>query len=84
MHYFQIEFEAHDRQEKLLREARERRLSRALKSRKRNDGVFNQLRVHRFVGFLWREPGNGVGRGIVEDGELIPGSTEQTKTASTA
>src|SRR5215210_1834144 len=56
MHYFQIEFEAHNRQEELLREARERRLARALKSRRCNDSVLEQLRVRRLLGLSRARP----------------------------
>jgi hypothetical protein len=52
MHYFQIEFEAHDRQEVLLREARERRRARALKSRTRDDGVLKHLHLRRLAAGL--------------------------------
>jgi len=85
MHYFQTEFEAHDRQEELLREARERREAGALKSRRWNDGVLEQLRLRRLVGLLWREPGYDAGFvSFEEDGEAIPCSAEQTKMVSTA
>jgi hypothetical protein len=85
MHYFQIEFEAHNRQEELLREARERRLARALKSRRCNDSVLEQLRVRRLLGLLWHESRYEAGCAIVEeDGEVLPRPTERTKATGTA
>ena len=52
MHYFQIEFLAHERQGELVYEARERRLAQALKSADRNDGLLHQLLVRHFAGLL--------------------------------
>jgi hypothetical protein len=52
MHYFQMEFLVHERREELLREARERRLTRALGSAKRDDGLLHQLLVRHFAGLL--------------------------------
>jgi hypothetical protein len=52
MHYFQMEFLVHERQEKLLREARERRLAHALKLAKRDDGPLHWLLVRHLTGLL--------------------------------
>ena len=52
MHYFQMEFLAHERQEELLREASLVHLARALKSADRNDDLLNQLLVRHLAGFL--------------------------------
>jgi hypothetical protein len=85
MHYFQAEFQVHERREELLREARERRLARALKLRKHDDGVPAQLHVRRFVGLLRREPGYEVSsEGFEEDGEVIPSPAGCTKTAGSS
>ena len=84
MHYFQMEFEAHERQEELLHEARERRLGRALKSKRWNDGVLSQLHVLRLVGLRRRQPGYEVGLdAFEEDGKVVPCPAECTKTADT-
>jgi hypothetical protein len=85
MHYFQMEFQAHEHREELLREARERRLAQALESRRCNDGVLSQLHVRRLVGLLRREPGCEVGsEGFEEDGEATPCLAGRTKTAGTS
>jgi len=85
MHYLQMEFEAHDRQEELLREARERRLARALKSRRWNNSMLDPLHLRCLVGLLWRDTGYEAGIAIVEeDGEAMPCPAEHTKTAGTA
>ena len=79
MHYLQTEFEARDRQEELLREARERRLARALASRRRDGSVLSQLRVRRLVGLLGREPGYEVG-----SEEILPRPAERAKISGTS
>ena len=56
MHYFQMEFLAHERQEELLREAHEGRLAHALKSANRNDGPLHQLPVRHLAGLLHASP----------------------------
>jgi hypothetical protein len=85
MHYFQMEFQAHERQEELLREARERRLAHALKSRGYDDGVPSQLHVRHLVGVLRREPGYEAGSEIFqEDGDATPCPAGRTKTAGTS
>ena len=56
MHYLQVEFLAHERQEELLREAHEGRLAHALKSAKRNDGPLHQLPVRHLAGLLRVSP----------------------------
>jgi hypothetical protein len=85
MHYLQTEFEARDRQEELLREARERRLARALESRRRDDGVLKQLHLRGLVALLWRESGYEVLSDVLEeDGEVVPCPSEHTKTAGTS
>jgi hypothetical protein len=78
MHYLQTEFEARDRQEELLREARKRRLARALASRRREGSVLSQLRVRRLVGLLGREPGYEVG-----SEEILPRPAERAKISGT-
>lgn len=84
MHYFQLEFEAHERQEELLHEARERRLGRTLKSNRWNNGVPSRLHVLRLVGLLRRGPGYEVGLDAFdEDGKVVPCPAECTKTADT-
>ena len=52
MHYFQMEFLAHERQEELLREASLVHLARALKSADRNDDLLHQLLVRHLAGLL--------------------------------
>ena len=85
MHYFQAEFQAHERQEELLREAREQHLARALKSRRHDDGVLGQLHVRRLVGLLGRELGYEAGsEGFEEDGEIMHCPPGCTKTAGTS
>ena len=85
MNYFQAEFQAHERQEQLLREAREQHLARALKSRRHDDGVLGRFHVRRLVGLLGREPGYEAGsEGFEEDREIIPCPPGCTKTAGTS
>jgi len=79
MHYLQMEFEGRDRQEELLREARKRRLARALASRRRDGSVPNQPRVRRLVGLLGRESGYEVG-----SEEILPRPAERTKISGTS
>lgn len=52
MHYFQMEFLAHEHQEELLREAPLVRLARALRSANRDDGLLHQLLVRHLAGLL--------------------------------
>jgi hypothetical protein len=85
MHYLQMEFEAHDRQEELLREARERRLAHDLKPSTHDDGVLKRLLLRRLAGLLRREPGyEALSAVLEEDGEVIPCPSEHTKTAGTS
>jgi hypothetical protein len=78
MYYFQMEFQARERRDELLREARQRRLGRALKSRGHNDGVLGQLQMRRLIGLLKREP--GCEAGFEEDGEATSCLAGCTKT----
>ena len=56
MHYFQMEFLAHERREELLREARQRRLARALWSAKQDDSVTPRRSLLRgLLQLSWRE-----------------------------
>jgi hypothetical protein len=52
MHYFQMEFLAHERQEELLREASLVRLANAFRSANRDDGLLHQLLVCHLAGLL--------------------------------
>ena len=56
MSYIQIEFQARERQEELLREARERRLARAVRSARGERDLPRRLSLRRLVRLLWREP----------------------------
>jgi hypothetical protein len=85
MHYLQAEFQAYERQEQLLREAREQHLARALKSRRHANSVLGQPHVRRLVGLLRREPVYEAGsEGFEEEGEIIPCPPGCTKTAGTS
>lgn len=85
MHYLQMELQAHERRDELLREARERRLARALKSRGHNDGGLSQLHVRQLVSLLKRKPGYQVGsEGFEEDGDATPCLAGCGKTADTS
>jgi hypothetical protein len=56
MHYRYVEVVARDRQEKLLREARERRLALALRSAKQDDGVTpRRSLLHGLLQLSWRQ-----------------------------
>ena len=56
MYYFQMEFLVHERQEEMLREARQRCLARALRSAKRDDGVTpRRSLLHGLMQLSWRE-----------------------------
>ena len=71
MHYFQVEFLAHERQEELLREARERRLALALRSAKQDDGVTPRRSVLRgLLQLSWREREHSVCLGAEARPEL--------------
>jgi len=52
MHHCYMEVAARIRREELLREARERRLARALRSAKRNGHLLHQLLVGHLSGLL--------------------------------
>ena len=81
MYYFQIEFQARERRDELLREARQRRLGRALKSRGHNDSVLGQLQMRRLDGLLKRDPGcEACYEGFEEDGEATSCLAGCTKT----
>jgi hypothetical protein len=85
MHYFQMELQVHERRDELLREAHERRLARALKSRGHTDGVLSHLHVRRLVSLLRREPVYEAGsEGFEEDGEATCCLAGRTKTAGTS
>ena len=87
MHYLQMEFEAHDRQKVLLREARERHLARVFKkSRTRDDdGLLKKLHLRGLVALIWRDPAYEVLSEVFEkDGEATPRPTERSKTAGTS
>jgi hypothetical protein len=55
MSYIQIEFQARERQEELLRGARERRLARAVRSARGKGDLPRRIRLRRLVRLLWRE-----------------------------
>ena len=52
MHYFQMEFQARERQKELLLEARERHLACASRSAKRDDSQLHQFLVRHLAGLL--------------------------------
>ena len=52
MHHRYMEVAARDRQEELLREARERQLARALRSAKRDDSQLHQFLARHLAGLL--------------------------------
>jgi hypothetical protein len=52
MHHCYMEVAARIRREQLLREAREKRLARALRSAKRGDGLLHQLLAGHLSGLL--------------------------------
>jgi len=70
MHYLQMELQAHEHRDELLREARERHLARALKSRGHSGCGLGQLSVRRLFGVLRRNPGYEAGS--EEDGDAAP------------
>jgi hypothetical protein len=56
MSYIQMEFQARERQEELLREARGRRLAREVRSARGEGDLPRRLGLRRLVRLLWREP----------------------------
>lgn len=83
MHHLYIDVAVRYRREELLREARERRLARALRSAKRYDGLLHQLQLRRLAGLLGREPGYEASSASFEE-EATPCQVGCTKTAGTA
>ncbi len=85
MSYLQIEFQARERQEELLREARERRLARAVWSARGERGLPPKLRSRRLIRLLWREPEYEASFASIEgDREATPCSVGCRGTAGTA
>jgi hypothetical protein len=83
MHHCYMELAARIRREELLREAREKRLARALRSAKRNGHLLGRLHLRRLV--LWRDPGYEAScASYNEKGEATPCQAGCTKTAGTA
>lgn len=55
MHHSYMEFEARDRQKALLREVRERRLARAIKSARRDGVTSPRSLLRRLLWVSWRK-----------------------------
>jgi hypothetical protein len=85
MSYIQIEFQARERQEELLRGARERRLARAVRSARGKGDLPRRIRLRRLVRLLWRESEYEASFANVEEGnEATTCSTRCGGTAGVA
>jgi hypothetical protein len=85
MRHFQMELQARERQEELLREARERRLARAVRSARGEGDLPRKLRPRRLVRLLWREPEYEASfASVEEDREATTSSTRCGGTAGAA
>ena len=69
MSYIQIEFQVRERQEELLRGARERRLARAVRSARGKGDLPRRIRLRRLVRLLWRESEYEASFANVEEGK---------------